>query len=66
MQRDSALIAKFFVDEKQPLVRQVGGSVDHEAKQNECKGDYYGAVSWGLEKAVQDRLKERADEGGTP
>src|SRR6187549_1359305 len=30
VQRDSALIAKFFVDEKQPLVRQVGGSVDHE------------------------------------
>jgi len=61
VQRESALVAKFFVDEKQQLVRQVGGSVDHEAKQNACKGEYYGAVSWGLEKAVQDRLKERAD-----
>jgi hypothetical protein len=65
VQRDSALVAKFFVDEKQQLVRQVGGSVDHEAKQNACKGDYYGAVSWGLEKAVQDRLKERADEASS-
>jgi hypothetical protein len=65
VQRDSALVAKFFVDEKQQLVRQVGGSVDHEAKQNACKGDYYGAVSWGLEKAVQDRLKERADDASS-
>ena len=65
VQRDSALVAKFFVDEKQPLVRQVGGSVDHEAKQNACKGEYYGAVSWGLEKAVQDRLKERSDKASS-
>jgi len=65
VQRDGALVAKFFVDEKQQLVRQVGGSVDHEAKQNACKGDYYGAVSWGLEKAVQDRLKERADKASS-
>jgi len=65
VQRDSALVAKFFVDEKQPLVRQVGGAVDHEAKQNACKGEYYGPVSWGLEKAVQDRLKERSDDAST-
>jgi hypothetical protein len=65
VQRDSALVAKFFVDEKQQLVRQVGGSVDHEAKANACKGEYYGAVSWGLEKAVQDRLKERADKASS-
>lgn len=65
VQRESAVVAKFFVDEKQQLVRQVGGSVDHEAKQNSCKGEYYGAVSWGLEKAVQDRIKERADEASS-
>jgi len=65
VQRDSALVAKFFVDEKQQLVRQVGGSVDHEAKANACKGEYYGAVSWGLEKAVQDRLKERSDKASS-
>ncbi len=65
VQRDGALVAKFFVDEKQQLVRQVGGSVDHEAKQNACKGEYYGAVSWGMEKAVQDRLKERSDKASS-
>lgn len=61
VQEENALVAKFFVDEKQAIVRQVGGSVTAETKKNSCEGEYYGAVSWSLEKSVQDRLDERVE-----
>jgi hypothetical protein len=51
-----------YFDELKPgLVKRAGGAVDYEAKKNKCEGEYFGAVSRGLDKGYETDAEERLD-----
>lgn len=62
VQKNNTAVAAFFVEEQEELVKRAGGAVQYEAEQDGCKGQYYGAVSRGLERAVEERLEKRAED----
>ena len=49
----------FFDDEREAIVKKVGGAVQYAGKQKGCELDAWGAVSASLTDAVDDRMKER-------
>jgi len=59
-----AYVQRFFDDEREEIVKKVGGSAQYANKQAGCNADVYGAVSLGLKDAVADRFKDRIRERG--
>jgi len=59
-----AQVQRFMDDEKDEIVKKVGGSAQYANKQAGCNADVYGAVSLGLKDAVEDRFKKRIRERG--
>lgn len=59
-----AQVQSFLDQERDPIVKKVGGSAQYAAKQGGCNVDVYGAVAGGLKDAVDDRFKERIRERG--
>jgi len=51
----------YFDDVKPELVKRAGGAVDYETKKNKCEGEYYGAVSRGLDKGRETHAEERLE-----
>ncbi len=49
----------FYDEEREPIVRKVGGSAQYVVKQKGCDADVYGAVNQGLKDAVDERMRER-------
>lgn len=52
-------VRTFHEEEKDAIVRKVGGSAQYVVKQKGCDADVYGAVSQGLRDAVDERMRER-------
>jgi hypothetical protein len=52
---------QYFEELKPGLVKRAGGAVDYEAKKNKCEGEYFGAVSRGLDKGYETDTEERLD-----
>jgi hypothetical protein len=52
---------RYFDELKPGLVKRAGGAVDYEAKKNKCEGEYFGAVSRGLDKGYETDTEERLD-----
>lgn len=62
--REMATTAAFFVQEREPLTKKVGGMVQYAASQ-QCNGgkvDAWGAVSTGLKDGVKERIEERMED----
>ncbi len=53
---------RFFEEEKEPLMKKVGGATQYAVKKAGCKADTFGAASTGLEKGVEEQLEERLRE----
>jgi hypothetical protein len=50
---------KFIDEEKDEIVKKIGGAVQYQAKQKGCDVDAWGAVGGAFKDAVDDRMKER-------
>lgn len=59
-----AHVQRFMDDEREEIVKKVGGSAQYVNKQAGCNADVYGAISIGLKDAVDDRFKKRIRERG--
>jgi hypothetical protein len=59
-----AQVQSFIDQEREPIVKKIGGSAQYAAKQGGCNVDVYGAVSGGMKDAFEDRYKERIRERG--
>lgn len=59
-----AEVKRFMDDERDEIVKRVGGGAQSVNKQGGCNVDVYGAVSIGLKDAIDDRFKKRIRERG--
>lgn len=51
-------VSDFFTKNKNDIEQKVGGAANYAAKQNKCKGDFYGTTAHALETAVQKQLQK--------
>lgn len=49
----------FFEEEREPIVKKVGGSANYAAKQKGCEADLWGPVNQGLKDGVDDAMRDR-------
>lgn len=52
-------VRDFMDDEREEIVKKIGGAVQYAAKQKNCDVDAWGAISASLKDVVDDRMKER-------
>lgn len=57
--KSNGMVKSFFEEEKDPLLKKVGGSAQYAVKQKGCDADVYGAVSQGMKDGVEDRIQAR-------
>jgi hypothetical protein len=55
--------SRYFEEAKPELVKRAGGAVEYETKKNKCEGEgeYYGAVSRGLDKGLEADSDEQLE-----
>jgi hypothetical protein len=56
---ESAVVNRFFSEEKQAISGRVAHSAESVAKEKGCEVELQGPTAWGLESAVQKQLEER-------
>lgn len=57
-------VQAFLDEEREPLVKKIGGSAQYTAKQGGCNVEVYGAVAGGFKDAFDERFKARIRERG--
>lgn len=57
--KSNGMVRSFFEEEKDPLLKKVGGSAQYAVKQKGCDADVYGAVSQGMKDGIDDRIQAR-------
>lgn len=57
--REMAATAAFFEEEREPLTKKIGGSIQYQAQQKGCDVDAWGSVATGLKDGVKERIEER-------
>ena len=57
--REMAATAAFFEEEREPLTKKIGGSIQYQAQQKGCDIDAWGSVAGGLKEGVKERIEER-------
>jgi hypothetical protein len=61
--REQEQVQTFFDEEREEIVKKVGGSVQYAAKQKGCEADAWGAVSTSLKDSIEERMRERLRDG---
>lgn len=56
---ESAVVNRFFTEEKKAIGNRVAGSAQRAAKEKGCEVELHGPTTWGLEKAIEKQLEER-------
>ncbi len=49
----------FYEEEREPIVKKVGGAAQYAAKQKGCDADLWGAVNQGLKDGIDDAMRDR-------
>ena len=57
--REMAATAAFFEEEREPLTKKIGGSIQYQAQSKGCDIDAWGSVAGGLKDGVKERIEER-------
>jgi hypothetical protein len=52
-------VTQFYVEEKDELNRRVGGAAQYAVKQKECDVDVTGPVAYSMNKAFEERVRDR-------
>lgn len=58
-QRELEGARTFYDEEREPIVKKVGGAAQYAVKQKGCDADVWGAVNQGFKDAVDERMRER-------
>jgi len=61
VRQENADIEVFFTDEKKELTKKISGAVQYQAKQDNCNSQLHGAVDYGYEQGLSERLKKREE-----